>query len=81
MQKELKQWINEYQFKELLEGTNNSPGKLLGIHEYGKGQVIIAYRPCAQKIRITDGKHTDELALIDEAGVFALYLPKAVYKK
>lgn len=79
----LEQWINKIQLKELLEGTNNCPHKLLGCHSYGEGQVITAYRPVAKTIRVVDKerKNVTTLEALGEEGFFGVYLEKAVYNE
>lgn len=81
MQQELEQWINKDQYNELLSGVSNCPGKLLGAHDYYDGQVILAYRPCANKIRVKNlkGRKSHELEALDDKGFFGLYLPQKEY--
>ena len=68
----LEDWINRYQFDELMKGILNAPQDLLGIHEYAGTQLITAYRPEAEKVWITDEKGGKKLELrqIDERGLF-----------
>ena len=54
MQEKMDQWINWVEYDELLAGHHNAPHNLLGLHEFGKGQVFTVYRPEAQKITVTD---------------------------
>ena len=78
------QWINWVEYDELLAGHHNAPHNLLGLHEFGKGQVFTVYRPEAQKITVTDknGKHALELEEIQEgSGFFGKYVPDHKYKK
>ena len=68
----LEDWINRYQFDELMKGILNAPQDLLGIHEYAGTQLITVYRPEAEKVWITDEKGGKKLELrqIDERGLF-----------
>ena len=43
MQEKLDQWINWVEFDELLAGQHNAPHNILGLHEFGKGQVFTVY--------------------------------------
>ena len=52
MQEKMDQWINWVEYDELLAGHHNAPHNLLGLHEFGKGQVFTVYRPEAQKITV-----------------------------
>lgn len=83
MQQELERWINRQQYEELLAGISNCPGKLLGVHPYYDGQVILAYRPCAWKVRIKspNGIKSHELEALDDKGFFGLYLPTKEYEQ
>ena len=83
MNEKLQRWINWIQYDELIAGKNNNPGKLLGAHDYYKGQVITAYKPHAVSVKVVSstGKIVNEMEPIGEDGFFGLYLPKKVYKK
>lgn len=83
MQKQLEKWMNKIQYEELMDGANNSPHKLLGLHTCGKGQVILAYRPVARAIRVIDKNrnHVTELEALNEDGLFGIYLEKQIYRK
>ena len=83
MQQKLDQWINWVEYDELLEGRHNAPHNLLGLHEFGKGQVFTVYRPEAQKITVTDlkGKNPVELEEVGEgSGFFGKYVSGKKYK-
>ncbi len=83
MQEKLDQWINWVEFDELLAGQHNAPHNILGLHEFGKGQVFTVYRPEAQRVTVTDSKGKDEIEL-DEvepgSGFFGLYVQGKKYK-
>ncbi len=83
MQEKLDQWINWVEFDELLAGQHNAPHNILGLHEFGKGQVFTVYRPEAQRITVTDSKGKEEIEL-DEvepgSGFFGLYVPGKKYE-
>ncbi len=75
MQEVLRDWINEVQYQELLEGVNNCPHKLLGMHEMEEGKGIIVYRPCAQAVVVVNEQEgfREELEPLDDFGVFGKY--------
>ena len=83
MNEKLQRWINWIQYDELIAGKNNNPGKLLGLHDYYKGQVLTTYKPHAVSVKVKSvtGKNEHELEAIGEQGFFGLYLPKKTYKK
>lgn len=75
MQDELRAWINEDQYKELIEGISNCPHKLLGFHDIGKGKGILVYRPQAQAVFVEEEKEKrrEQLEPLDENGLFGKY--------
>lgn len=75
MQEVLRDWINEVQYQELLEGVNNCPHKLLGMHKMKEGKGIIVYRPCAQAVVVVNEQEgfREELEPLDNFGVFGKY--------
>lgn len=75
MQEVLRDWINEVQYQELLEGVTNCPHKLLGMHEMEEGKGIIVYRPCAQAVVVVNEQEgfREELEPLDNFGVFGKY--------
>lgn len=83
MQRKLEQWMNYIGYDELMAGTNNAPHNLLGLHEFGKGQVFTAYRPEAKQIFVTDknGRKKVELEPVENLGFFGLYVEGSKYKK
>ena len=83
MNEKLQRWINWIQYDELMAGKNNNPGKLLGLHDYYKGQVLTTYKPHAVSVKVKSvtGKNEHELEAVGEQGFFGLYLPKKTYKK
>lgn len=83
MNEKLQRWINWIEYDELMEGKNNNPNKLLGLHDYYKGQVVTAYKPHAVSVKVmsSTGKNVNEMEPIGDNGFFGLYLPKKVYKK
>ena len=82
MNEKLQRWINWIQYDELIAGKNNNPKKLLGLHDYYKGQVVTAYKPHAVSVKVmsSTGKNVMEMEPVGENGFFGLYLPKKVYK-
>ncbi|MBE5934784.1 MAG: 1,4-alpha-glucan branching protein GlgB [Lachnospiraceae bacterium] len=81
MNEKLQEYIDWIQYDELKAGVNNNPHNLLGSHIYDGHQVICAYRPNAEYIKIftKQGKKEKYLEKIDEEGFFALYLEKQEY--
>lgn len=83
MQAKLDQWINWVEYDELLEGHHNAPHNILGLHEFGKGQVFTVYRPEAQAVKITDSKGGKPLELEEvgeHSGFFGKYVTGKKYK-
>ena len=82
MNEKLQRWINWIQYDELIAGKNNNPKKLLGLHDYYKGQVVTTYKPHAVCVKVmsSTGKNVMEMEPVGEDGFFGLYLPKKVYK-
>lgn len=83
MQEKMDQWINWVEYDELLEGRHNAPHNLLGLHSFGRGQVLTVYRPEAERVFITDmsGKNELELEEIGEgSGFFGKYIPRKNYR-
>jgi 1,4-alpha-glucan branching enzyme len=77
MQEKLEQWINWTEYDELLAGSHNAPHNLLGLHEFGKGQVFTVYRPQAQSVVVTDMKGQRRLELEEVepgSGFFGKYI-------
>lgn len=81
MNKRLENWVNWVLYDELVRGQLNAPKHLLGIHDYGDGQVITAYRPHAESVCVTSasGKnpvHMEQLA--DD--FYGIYFENKKYK-
>lgn len=81
MNKRLENWVNWVLYDELVRGQLNAPKHLLGIHDYGDGQVITAYRPHAESVCVTSasGKnpvHMEKLA--DD--FYGIYFENKKYK-
>ena len=77
MQEKLDQWINWVEYDELLEGRHNAPHNILGLHDFGKGQVFTAYRPEAKSIVVTDMKGENQVDLEEVepgSGFFGQYV-------
>ena len=62
-------------------GIINAPKHLLGNHDYGDGQVIMVYRPHAEKVCVVSptGKNRDEMECLSD-GVYGFYSAKKKYK-
>jgi 1,4-alpha-glucan branching enzyme len=77
MQEKLEQWINWMEYDELLAGSHNAPHNILGLHEFGKGQVFTVYRPEAKSVTVTDmkGQRSTELEEVEPgSGFFGKYI-------
>ena len=83
MNEKLQGCIDWIQYDELIGQMNNSPHKLLGRHEFDGHQVILAYRPDAEYVKVTDLKGNQEnyLDRVDDKGFFAIYFDNKVYDK
>lgn len=84
MQQKLDQWINWVEYDELLAGHHNAPHNLLGLHDFGKGQVFTVYRPEAERITVTDRKGNYEVELEEVepgSGFFGLYVQDRKYER
>ena len=81
MNKRLEDWINWILIDELKSGISNAPKHLLGNHDYGDGQVIMVYRPHAEKVCVVSptGKNRDEMECLSD-GVYGFYSAKKKYK-
>jgi len=75
MQEALLGWINKEQYEEIIQGISNCPHKLLGLHDIGDGQGVLAFRPFAKKIEIVNKEEglREELEPLDECGMFGKY--------
>lgn len=84
MQEKLDQWIKWMEYDEILAGKHNAPHNILGLHEFGKGQVFTVYRPEAEGVTVTDakGKNPVELEEIGKnSGFFGKYVSGKKYKR
>lgn len=81
MNERLHNWVNWVLYDELAEGRLNAPKHLLGIHDYGEGQVVTVYRPHAKKVCITTvtGKNPIEMDWLAD-GLYGIYFPKKKLK-
>ncbi|MBE5947362.1 MAG: 1,4-alpha-glucan branching protein GlgB [Lachnospiraceae bacterium] len=77
----LKNWVNWVLYDELVKGELNAPKHLLGIHDYGDGQVITAYKPHSKKVSITSvtGKSPVEMEQLGD-GFYGAFFDKKKYK-
>ena len=77
MNERLNNWVNWVLYDELMAGKINAPRQLLGIHDYGDGQVITCYRPHSDKVsvRTATGKTYYPLEKISEEGFYGIYFP------
>ncbi len=78
MQRELESWLSKLWMSELLAGKCRRPGKFLGMHKVGKGQIILTYRPCAWGAKVegvlTNGQKKEYwLDRVDNTDLFGHY--------
>ena len=78
MNKRINDWINWVLYDELIAGKLNAPKHLLGIHEYGEGQIITAYRPHEVEVKVTSrtGKKVHTMEKVTDEGFYAIFFPK-----
>ena len=50
MRKRIEEGINWVLYDELIASKINAPKHLLGIHDYGEGQIIVVYKPGAIRV-------------------------------
>lgn len=82
MQERLDQWINWVEYDELLAGCHNAPHNILGVHNFGHGQVITVYRPEAKQVFVTDAKGNNAVELEEvgkASGFFGIYVEGGKY--
>lgn len=81
MNERLQNWVNWVLYDELAAGQLNAPKHLLGIHDYGEGQVITVYRPHAKEVNITTTTGKNPIAMECLAdGLYGAYFPKKKFK-
>ena len=81
MNKRLENWVNWVLYDELVRGQLNAPKHLLGIHDYGNGQVITAYRPHAESVCVTSASGKNPIHMEKLADDFyGIYFENKKYK-
>lgn len=83
MQRKLERWINWMEFDEVVAGKHNAPHNILGLHNFGEGQVLTVFRPHAQKVFVMNmnGDNVTELEEVEEeSGFFGKYVDSHIYK-
>ncbi len=81
MNKRLENWVNWVLYDELVRGQLNAPKHLLGIHDYGDGQVITAYRPHAESVCVTSASGKNPIHMEKLADDFyGIYFENKKYK-
>ena len=83
MQRKLERWINWMEFDEVVAGKHNAPHNILGLHNFGEGQVVTVFRPHAQKVFVMNmnGDNVTELEEVEEeSGFFGKYVDSHIYK-
>lgn len=78
----LNNWINWIQYEELMEGTNNCPHKLLGMHKVENGHIITVFHPEAIAIVLSDKeeKNCVDMLKIKDSGFFGVYTEDIIKK-
>ena len=81
MEKRLEHWVNWILHDELTNGTINAPKHLLGLHDYGDGQVITCFRPHAVSVKVASPTGENEMYMepLGNRGLFGVYIPKKVF--
>lgn len=81
MNKRLENWVNWVLYDELDRGQLNAPKHLLGIHDYGEGQVITVYRPHAEQVCVTDvdGRNPIHMEKLAE-GFYGIFFENKKYE-
>ena len=82
MNKRLENWVNWVLYDELIKGELNAPKHLLGIHDYGEGQVITAYKPHSKSVSVIapTGKTATPMEELGE-GFYGVYFDKKKFKE
>ena len=83
MRKRIEEWINWVLYDELIASKINAPKHLLGIHDYGEGQIIVVYKPNAIRVEVTSptGKKVHTMEKMTNEGLFAIYFSGKEYDK
>lgn len=81
MDKKLEHWVNWILYDELMAGELNVPKHLLGLHDFGTGQVITAFKPHSISVKVSSelGKYEMELERIGDKGLYGIYIPKKIF--
>jgi len=82
MDDRLHNWINWILYDELMEGKINAPKHLLGIHDFGEGQVITCYKPHSASVSVKSprGKVSYPMEQVGEDGFYGIYFPKKKFE-
>ncbi len=82
MDSKLEHWINWILYDELMKGELNAPKHLLGLHDFGKGQVITVFKPHSTGVTVASptGKNEMTLEAVGEEGLYGVYIPKKTFK-
>ena len=81
MDKKLEHWVNWILYDELMAGELNVPKHLLGLHDFGTGQVITTFKPHSISVKVSSelGKYEMELERIGDKGLYGIYIPKKIF--
>ncbi|MBQ8167295.1 MAG: 1,4-alpha-glucan branching protein GlgB, partial [Lachnospiraceae bacterium] len=81
MKRRLENWVNWVLYDELVKGQLNAPKHLLGIHDYGDGQVITVYRPHAREVNVTSTTGKNPVPMTELApDLYGVFFDKKKYK-
>lgn len=81
MNKRLENWVNWVLYDELIRGELNAPKHLLGIHDYGEGQVITAYKPHSEQVTVTSPTGKNPIPMVEMSdGFYGVYFPNKKFK-
>ncbi|MCQ5134423.1 GlgB N-terminal domain-containing protein, partial [Coprococcus eutactus] len=73
--------MNWVLYDELIASKSNAPMHLLGIHDYGEGQIIVVDKPGAIRVEVTSrsGKKVHNMERMTNECLFAIYFEKKEY--
>ncbi len=80
MTKKLYKLMNWADIEAVVYSEEDNPHRMLGMHKQAAGQLVQFWYPEAVKAVLVSGENRYEMELADEAGYFALLVPKNVEK-
>ena len=83
MNDKINNWINWILYDELMDGKINAPRHLLGMHDYGDGQIITCFKPHSSgvSLRAAGGKKKYPMEKVGDNGFYGIYFPRKQFKK